>query len=138
MTLVLDASAIAEFLVSSAVGQVVAAQMEDHVGELHCPHLAVIETASVLRAWVRRGELPEPRASAALVDLVDLPARRWPGEDLLARMWELRDDVTAYDAAYVALAEMLDADLLTTDRRLARGVEGIADCRVLVAAVDQP
>lgn len=131
MTLVLDASVIAEYLVTSAVGVTAAEVMAEHDGELHLPHLAVIETASVLRAWVRRGEVPEQRAAAALVDLGDLPARRWPGEPLLGRMWELRDNLTSYDASYVALAEVLDADLLTADQRLARGLDNLTDCRVV-------
>jgi predicted nucleic acid-binding protein len=136
MTLVLDASAVAEFLVTSTVGIRAAEHMAEHAGELHLPHLAVIETASVLRTWVRRGEVPEQRAAAALVDLGDLPARRWPGEPLLARMWELRDTVTAYDASYVALAEFLEADLLTADQRLARGLEGLTNCHVVMLAAE--
>jgi predicted nucleic acid-binding protein len=88
----------------------------------------------VLRAWVHCGEVAEGRAAAALQDLGDLPARRWPVEPLLGRMWELRDNVTVYDANYVALAEALDADLLTADRRLARGVDGISDCRIVMLA----
>lgn len=102
-----------------------------HGGELHLPHLAVIETASVLRTWARLGEVSEERAVAALEDLRDLPARRWPGETLLGRIWELRGNVTAYDASYIALAEILNADFLTTDRRLARGVAGLSTCNVL-------
>lgn len=73
----------------------------------------------------------EQRAAAALTDLGDLPARRWPSEPLLPRMWQLRDYVTAYDASYVALAELLDAQLLTTDQRLARGLEGVSVCAVV-------
>lgn len=130
MTLVLDASAAAEYLVDSAIGRRAAEHMASHAGELHLPHLAVIETAAVLRGWVRRDEVSEQRAAAALVDLADLPAQRWPGEPLLARMWELRDNVTAYDASYVALAELLDAELLTTDQRLARGLESVSACQV--------
>jgi predicted nucleic acid-binding protein len=131
MALVLDASVIAELLVTSSVGMLAAERMSEHEGELHLPHLAIIETTSVLRAWVRRGELSEQRAAAALADLVDLPAQRWPGELLLARMWELRENVTAYDASYIALAELLDAGLLTADRRLARGVGALTSCHVI-------
>lgn len=134
MTLVLDASVIAEFLVASEVGAVTAGHMTEHAGELHIPHLAVIETASVLRAWVQRGEVSEPRAAAALSDLDDLPAQRWPAGVLLSRVWELRDNITVYDANYVALAELLDAELLTADRRLALGLAGRATCRVVTLA----
>lgn len=130
MALVLDASVVAEFLLTTAVGTLAVERMNEHEGELHIPHLAVIETASVLRAWVARDEVSEQRAAAALADLGDLPAR-WPGEPLLPRIWELRGTVTAYDASYVALAELLDADLLTADRRLARGVRGRTSCNVM-------
>ena len=135
--LVLDASVVAEFLLASTVGVEAAERMAGHAGELHLPHLAVIETASVLRAWVRRGEVAEPRAAAALHDLSDLPAQRWPGEPLLDRAWELRDNVTAYDASYIALAELLDAELLTADKRLARGAAGLATCPVITLGAGQ-
>jgi predicted nucleic acid-binding protein len=110
MAIVLDASVIAEYLIGR-------------------------ETASVLRTWVRRGEVLASRASAAFEDLRDLPARRWPSEPLLERIGELHDNVTTYDANYVALAEALDADLLTADRRLARGLEGIASCHLVALAI---
>lgn len=132
--LVVDASVIAEFLVASEVGVRAAERVAEHAGELHVPHLAVIETVSVLRAWVRRDELSEQRALAALTDLDDLPARRWPVEPLLSRVWELRDNLTVYDASYVALAEALQATLLTADGRLARGAEGLATCRIATLA----
>ncbi|QLQ11696.1 MAG: type II toxin-antitoxin system VapC family toxin [Nocardioidaceae bacterium] len=136
--LVLDASVISEFLIASAVGKRAAELMSQHMGELHMPHLAVIETTSVLRTWVRREEVTESRAAAALADLADLPARRWPAEPLLARMWELRDNLTSYDASYVALAELLDAELLTADQRFAHGVKGLTSCPVvtIVASVE--
>lgn len=136
MPLVLDASVIAEILVGSAIGTSAAERTAAHGGDLHMPHLAVIETASVLRAWVKRGEVLETRASAALEDLRVLPARRWPAEPLLARVWELRKNLTVCDANYVALAEALDAELLTADLRLARGLDGITACRVV--ALTQP
>lgn len=128
--LVLDASVIAEYLVASPLGVRAGERMAAHAGELHVPHLAVVETASVLRGWVRRGDLLADRADVALVDLGDLPARRWPAEPLLDRMWELRDNTTAYDACYLALAEMLGARLLTADARLARGLRNFASCLI--------
>lgn len=137
MALVLDASVVAEFLLATAVGTLAVERMNEHEGELHIPHLAVIETASVLRAWVARDGVSEQRAAAALADLADLPALRWPGEPLLPRIWELRGTVTAYDASYVALAELLDADLLTADRRLARGVRGRTSCNVMTLVPGQ-
>jgi predicted nucleic acid-binding protein len=87
---------------------------------LAAPELIDLEVASVLRRHVRRGELDDRRAAQALSDLVDLPLRRAPHRPLLARCWELRRNLTVYDAAYVALAEALDTTLLTADVRLAR------------------
>jgi predicted nucleic acid-binding protein len=86
----------------------------------HMPHLAVIETASVLRRLVRAAKLTESRARNALLDMVELPFIRHPHEPLLERIWQLRHNLTAYDATYVALAEALDATLVTCDGRLGR------------------
>lgn len=130
--LVLDASVVAEYLIGSSRGAAARASMREQAGRLHVPHLAIVETASVLRAWVRRGTVSEPRAAAALADLNALPARRWPAEPLLPRMWELRDNVTSYDACYLALAEALDAALLTCDGRLARATAAHSAVRVTV------
>lgn len=131
MPTVLDASVIAEYLVGSATGLAVAGRMARHAGDLHIPHLAAVETTSVMRAWATRGELAPGRAEAAVADLRDLPARRWPAEPLLPRVWALRSNLTAYDATYVALAEALNAELLTADLRLARGLDGVSPCRVV-------
>jgi predicted nucleic acid-binding protein len=124
--LVIDASALAEYVVASGPGGAVADLLGRSGASVHVPHLAVIETVSVLRAWVRRGELTAERAAAALEDLADLPAQRWPAEPLLGRVWELRENLSAYDATYVALAETIGADLVTLDRRLARALAGAA------------
>jgi predicted nucleic acid-binding protein len=83
------------------------------------PELADLEVASVLRRQVRAGALDTRRAVLALGDLAMLPARRAPHRALLPRCWELRENLTVYDAAYVALAEAMSATLLTGDRRLA-------------------
>lgn len=135
MALVLDASALAEYLVGSTLGREAAKHLDSQAGEIHVPHLAVIETASVIRAWVRKGELAIERAEQVLIDLRDLPARRWPAEFLLPRIWQLRDNLTVYDATYVALSEQLDASLLTADSRLARGVAALATCPIFVLKV---
>ena len=87
---------------------------------LAAPHLMDLEVGSVLRRLVRNGDVPERRAHLALTDLADLPVERAPSLPLLPRCWELRDNLTIYDAAYVALAETLDVRLLTADGRLAR------------------
>ena len=84
------------------------------------PHVLDLEVASALRRLVRRGELAEPLARSALRHLAALPVARVAHEPLLERCWELRDNLTVYDAAYAALAEATGATLLTSDRRLAR------------------
>ncbi len=90
------------------------------VGEsLHAPHLLDVEVIQVLRRFAVAGAISAIRGSEAIEDLGALPLRRYPHEALLPRAWELRNNVTAYDAVYVALAEALDATLLTRDRKLA-------------------
>ena len=130
MALVVDASVLSEYLVDSPFGREAAGVMREQGDDLHIPHLAVVETTSALRGWARAGRLPAGIAAAALDDLADFPAVRWPAEPLLPRVWELRDNLTSYDATYVALAEALDGTLLTADARLARGAEGRARCSV--------
>lgn len=87
---------------------------------LAAPELVDLEVASVLRRQNRAGLLDDRRADLALIDLAALPLRRSTHRALLARCWELRRNVTTYDATYVALAEALGATLITGDRRLAR------------------
>ena len=86
---------------------------------LVAPELIDLETASAIRRQLRAGHLDARRAGLALTDLVELPLRRAPHRPLLARCWELRENVTVYDAAYVALAELLDVVLVTADARIA-------------------
>jgi predicted nucleic acid-binding protein len=86
---------------------------------LHAPHLLDVEIAQVLRRYAVAGEIEAERGRAALADLADFRLSRYPHHFLMPRVWELRDNLSAYDAVYVALAEALDAPLLTRDRRLA-------------------
>jgi len=74
--------------------------------------------------------------AAALTDLADFPATRWPAEPLLGRMWQLRTNVSSYDATYVALAEALDAEMVTADARLARAALAVARCPVRLLKTD--
>ena len=98
----------------------------------HAPELVDVETLSALRGRVRGGHLPVGRARDAATDLPSLPIIRHRHTDLVPRIWALRDNLTAYDAAYVALAELLGAPLLTLDRSWAR-VPGLG-CEVEVLA----
>ncbi|MBZ5736597.1 type II toxin-antitoxin system VapC family toxin [Nocardioides mangrovi] len=132
---VLDASVIVELLIVSPLGRRVAGELPSRrAGGLHIPHLAVVETASVLRGLVLGSRVATDRAEGALADLAVLPCTRWPVEGLLPRLWQLRDNLTAYDATYVALAEALDAELVTADRRLARAAADVATCPITLVA----
>ena len=86
---------------------------------LHAPHLIDLEVAQVLRRYCASGELDPRRGREALEDLAGLPLTRYRHDLFLTRIWELRHNLTAYDAAYVALAETLNAPLLTRDAALA-------------------
>ena len=107
----------------------------DSVGRaLAAPHLMDLEVGSVLRRLVRNGQVPERRARLALTDLAELPVQRAPSLPLLPRCWELKDNLTIYDAAYVALAEILDVTLLTADPRLGRATG--PRCSIEVVSAD--
>ncbi|NDL60499.1 PIN domain-containing protein [Phytoactinopolyspora sp. XMNu-373] len=101
---------------------------------LVAPELIDLEVASVLRRQYVSGRLDDRRARQALNDLEAIPVRRAPHRSLLSRCWELRDNLTVYDAAYVALAELLDSTLLTADRRLASAPGTRCTIDVLAAA----
>ena len=88
--------------------------------DLVAPELLDLEVGSVLRGQMRLGSIDGKRADLALQDLASMPLRRAPHLPLLQRCWALRENLTIYDASYVALAEALDVVLLTGDRRLAR------------------
>lgn len=117
--IVLDASAVLELLLGTPSGVEVGARLADPALALHAPHLIDVEVAQVLRRYVREADITPAEAAVAISDFRDLDVMRHAHEPLLGRIWELRDNFSAYDAAYVALAEVLDARLLTCDRRLA-------------------
>jgi predicted nucleic acid-binding protein len=118
--IVLDASAAVELLLGTDDGALVADRIDDPAETIQVPHLLSVEVAQVLRRLVAAGDIRPNRAVDALDDLADLDAERYPHEPFLVRMFALRANLTAYDAAYVALAEALDAPLVTFDQRLAR------------------
>ena len=129
--IVLDASAAVELLLHTAAGASVAEWIEDPDEAVHVPHLLDVEVAQVMRRYVAARELTAAEAAAAIDLLRDLPLDRHAHDVLLDRIWELRSNLSAYDATYVALAEALDADLLTCDTRLARAPGSTARVRVV-------
>lgn len=114
--MVIDASALLPMLLHTAAPVLPASYGER---EAHAPHLLDLEVAHALRRLLRAGNLDATRAVLALDDLKELPLHRHAHGPLLPRVWELRHNLTAYDAAYLALAESLDCPLLTRDRGLA-------------------
>src|SRR5438445_343785 len=103
----------------SSAGQRIADRFSAAGETLHAPQLVDLEVAQVLRRYAASGEMEARRGLQALEDLVDLPLVRYPHDLLLSRIWDLRNNLTAYDAAYVALAEALAAPLVTRDAALA-------------------
>ncbi len=122
--IVVDASALLDVLLQTQAAAEVEARL--FTGEtLHAPHLLDLEVAQVLRRYERVGELKARRGGEALEDLASIRIERYPHHLFLPRVWALRSNVTAYDACYLALAEALQAPLVTRDRRLS-GVPGHA------------
>jgi predicted nucleic acid-binding protein len=118
--IVIDASAMLEFLLQTALGARVEARLFRDGEQFHAPHLVDVEVTQGLRRLVRTGEVSSARAADAIADLVDLDLHRHAHADLLARAWQLRENVTVYDAMYLSLAEALDAPVITCDVPLAR------------------
>jgi predicted nucleic acid-binding protein len=114
-----DASALLEVLLRTPRGESIEARLLSRGDSLHAPHLVDVEVAQVLRRYVLSGAISAERGREALADLAGFPIARYPHDVFLSRIWALRNNVTAYDAAYLALAEALPAPLVTCDRRLA-------------------
>ena len=127
--IVADASAILELLLRTDAGSEVEARLLGPGETIHAPALVDLEVAQVLRRYVARGEMTPARARTSLDLMLAFPMERHTHEPLLSRIWELRDNLTAYDAAYVALAEGLRAPLLTCDARLAKapGIRAVVE-----------
>jgi predicted nucleic acid-binding protein len=118
--IVLDASALIELLTRSDRGRRVEARVLRSSASVHAPALIDLEVAQVLRRYVASGQVPEHWARAALDVAAVFPMTRYVHEPLMKRVWELKHNVTAYDAAYIALAEALRAPLVTCDAKLGR------------------
>ena len=120
--IVLDASAAIEWMLQTPKGAQIEARIFREPGEsprLHAPHLLDVEVAQVLRRHVAKGLVSEARGQTALEDFLQIPLLRYPHDVLLPRVWELRKNLSAYDAVYVTLAEALEMSLLTCDANIA-------------------
>lgn len=119
--IVLDASAVVAMLVGSGLAaERIREKVEAPDESLHVPHVMELEVLHALRRQALLGTLSRERSSEALTDLGNISFVRYPHTPLIGRIWELKENLTAYDAAYVALAEALDAPLFTMDARLAQ------------------
>jgi len=117
--IVADASALLEILLRTARSAAAETRLFGAQEPLHAPHLVDVEIVQVIRRFAAMGEIEEERAREALADFLAFPISRHPHGFLLPRAWDLRGNFSAYDAMYVALADSLDATLVTHDRRLA-------------------
>ena len=117
--IVLDASAAIDWLLQTTTGLQIEKRIYSRNESLHAPHLLDLEVSQVLRRLAREGAITQHRADEAIEDLLDLRITRYPHFVLLPRIWQLRHNLSAYDAAYVSLAERLRAPLITRDGRLA-------------------
>ena len=118
--IVVDASAAVEVLLQLDAADALMDRLFAGGDSLHAPQLLDVEVAQVIRRYALGGDITAARGSEAMRDLADLPVTRHDHLPLLDRVWQLRNNVTAYDAAYIALAEGLDAVLVTRDSALAR------------------
>jgi len=126
-----DASAVLDILLRAPDAGSIERRIFAAGESLHAPHLIDLEITQVLRRFTQKGAISDARAQEALRDLRDLPITRYPHHVLLDRVWDLRHNLTAYDAAYVALAEALEASLVTRDARLAAGSRRVVRVELL-------
>jgi predicted nucleic acid-binding protein len=117
--IVLDASAAVDWLLQTSAGQSIENRIYSRNETLHAPHLLDLEVTQVLRRLALQRVVSVHRANEAVRDLLDLRITRYPHLVLLRRIWQLRHNFSAYDAAYIALAEKLGSILVTRDARLA-------------------
>lgn len=117
--IVVDASALLEVLLNRRAAAPIAERLFAPGETLHAPHLLDVEVAQVLRRYAASGELDGARGARALEVMAEFALTRYPHQPLMLRIWALRHNITAYDAAYIALAEALAIPLVTRDAALA-------------------
>ena len=117
--IVVDASIVVEVLLRSDAGAALEERLFEGDDPLHAPHMLDVEVAHALRRCALHGDIDERHGRDSLGDLAAMSIERHGHQPLLKRIWQLRHNLTAYDAAYLALAESLDAPLLTRDSALA-------------------
>jgi predicted nucleic acid-binding protein len=130
--LVLDSSAVVEYLLRTAPGKALAYHIQQDDADLHAPSLCDVEVVSALRRILRTGEITWERAEAVVRDYLDLPLTRHGHQELLPRIVELHHNFSAYDATYVALAERIRGRLLTGDPRLAGAARSHSSAEILL------
>ncbi len=116
---VLDASIVVAVLLKTPGFERIKSRLGHGEQDFHAPHLLDVEVIHVVRRFWLASEIDDLRAQEAIADLTSFPIRRHPHTPFASRVWELRHNMTAYDALYVALSEGLNATLLTCDKRLA-------------------
>lgn len=128
--MVVDASALVEWVLRTSAGLAVAAELSHSEGATHAPSFSTVEAASALRRLEMRRIITGPRAEVSFLAIRQLRLVPHDPHHLLGRAWALRPVLTSYDAVYVALAEALQVPLLTCDSRLARSHGHAADIRL--------
>jgi predicted nucleic acid-binding protein len=135
--MVVDASALADLLLDLPRADGIRRYIHERGQGLHAPHLLDVEVLSTLRRAAASGAVTRSRAAVAVTDLLHFSVKRYPHAILGARIWQLKENFTPYDAVYLALAEWLDDDgvpLLTCDARMARAARKHTGVEVLLAA----
>ena len=117
--IVIDASVLYEAIIETPYSAAIVDRIFSDDETLHAPHLVDLEIVNTLRRYVLKGELSERSASQAMEDFASIPLKRHTHTGLIPRIWQLRNNLTAYDAAYIALAEMLNVPLITRDTAFA-------------------